>query len=80
MSRNTVTVLIYHSHNLIDLRYSNISKIKKSYPCTGRGGPWGCERLRFPHLKHSAHRWQQGCQPYVQPLFTPRKIPGTYFC
>jgi hypothetical protein len=28
---------------------------------------------------HSAHSWQ-GCQPYMLPLFTPRKIPGTDFC
>jgi hypothetical protein len=40
------TGLVYSSYYLdicVEVRYS--------YPCTGRGGPWGCESLRLPHFQ-----------------------------
>jgi hypothetical protein len=46
----------------------SISPPKKSYPCTGCRGPYGYKRLR-----QLAHRWRQGCQPYVPATFYPQE-------
>jgi hypothetical protein len=50
-------------------------KVKvKVIPATGRGGPWGCERLRLPHLLDS--RLTDGSKVVSltrRPPFTPQK-------
>jgi hypothetical protein len=60
----------------------DVSKVKgKSIPVTGRGGLYHCETLR---LLYFLHNWLTDGGEVVsltrQPLFTPRKIPGTHFC
>jgi hypothetical protein len=45
----------------------------KDIPVTGRGGPWGCERLRLPHCFDK--RLTDGgkvVSPTRRPHFTPR--------
>jgi hypothetical protein len=52
----------------------------KAIPVTGRGGPWGCETPRLPHILGS--RLTDGGEVVNltrQPSFAPRKIPGTHF-
>jgi hypothetical protein len=53
----------------------------KAIPATGRGGPWGCETLRLPHLLDN--RLTDGGKVVSltrRTPFTPRKILGTHFC
>jgi hypothetical protein len=53
----------------------------KAIPVTGRGGPWGCETSRLPHILDN--RITDGSEVVIlkrRPLFTPRKFPGIHFC
>jgi hypothetical protein len=53
----------------------------KSISVTGREGPYGCETPRLPHFLDS--RLTDGgevASPTLRAPFTPRNIPGTYFC
>jgi hypothetical protein len=48
---------------------------------TDRGGPWGCETSRLPHVLDS--QLTDGGEVVSltrRPLVNPRKIPGTHFC
>jgi hypothetical protein len=59
-----------------------VQKKSKAIPVTGREGPYGCERLRLPHLLDN--RLTDGGKVVSltrRPLFTPpRKVHGTHFC
>jgi hypothetical protein len=53
----------------------------KAIPVTGCRGPKICETSRLPHFPHN--RLADGGEVVSltrRPPFTPRKIPGTYFC
>jgi hypothetical protein len=58
----------------------------KDIPVSGRGGPEGCERLRFPHyLDKQLIDGGKVVSPTRLPHVTPQvslflKIPGTHFC
>jgi hypothetical protein len=53
----------------------------KAIPVTGRGGPYGCETLRFSHfLGNRLTDCGEAVTLTRQLPFTPRKIPGTHFC
>jgi hypothetical protein len=65
------------------LSYSQI--IIKTIPATGRGGLYGCEMLRIPHILYN--RLTDGgkvVSPAHRPLSTPQKhylsASGTHFC
>jgi hypothetical protein len=62
--------------------YPNTSrKVSKGIPVTGRGGPWGCEMLRFPHfLDNRLINGGEVVSLTRRPPFTPRNVPGTHFC
>jgi hypothetical protein len=53
----------------------------KAIPVKGRGSPKGCETSRLPYFLYN---WLTDGGEVVsltrRPSFTPRKIPGTYFC
>jgi hypothetical protein len=76
-------ILLLHAdrkHNNNNNNNNNNNK-GKAIPVTGRGDPWGCEMLRFPYLLDS--RLTDGREVVSlthQPLFNPKKIPGTHFC
>jgi hypothetical protein len=58
-----------------------VPKVKgKTIPVTVRGGPQGCETLRFPHFLDN---WlTDGCEVVsltLRPPFNPRNISGTHF-
>jgi hypothetical protein len=53
----------------------------KAVPVTGRGGPQGCEMLRFPHSLDLDNRLTDGGEASLThrlPL-TPRTFPGNSF-
>jgi hypothetical protein len=60
----------------------------KDIPVTGRGGPYGCDRLKLPHyLDKRLTDGSKVVSPMHRPHFTPRfpviffnKIPGTHIC
>jgi hypothetical protein len=58
-----------------DVRY------RSTYPCNSPWKPIGFETSRLPYFLYN--RLTDGDE-FVgitrRPLFTPRKIPGTYFC
>jgi hypothetical protein len=54
---------------------SKSKKKSKGIPVTGRGGPEGCEMLRFPHFIDGG----KVVSPTRRPPFTPKNIPGTHF-
>jgi hypothetical protein len=66
-------ILIYFSH-----RY----KVKgKAIPVTGRGGPWGCEKLKLSHFQDNRLTdGDKAVSPTRLPPFTLRRITGTHFC
>jgi hypothetical protein len=46
-----------------------------------RGGPWGCEALRFTHFVDSLPRYGGEVVSITsQPPFTRRKFPGSHIC
>jgi hypothetical protein len=65
---------------LSELNYKNVKK-GKSIPVTGYRVPQGCETSRLPHFLDN---WLTDNSEVIslmrQPPFTPRNIPGTYFC
>jgi hypothetical protein len=53
----------------------------KPIPVTGHGGPQGCETSSLPHFLYS--QLIDGSEVVIlmhRLPFSPRKIPGTYFC
>jgi hypothetical protein len=74
-------LLQVQSHIRVFTQWFKICDIKVKYPCTGRGGPCGYERLRLPHFS-DIRLTDDGkvVRPTRRPLFTPRKIPGTHIC
>jgi hypothetical protein len=73
-----------HCHNNTSIRPQPLPymlKKGKSIPVTGRGGPQGCEKLRFSHfLDNRLTDDSETVGLTCWPPFTPRKIPGTHFC
>jgi hypothetical protein len=58
-----------------------VTFMRQAIPVTGRGGPQGCETVRFQHFRDS--RFIDGGEVVSLtrwPPFTPRKIPDTNFC
>jgi hypothetical protein len=54
---------------------------RKAILVIGRGGPYGCETSRLPHLLDN--RFTDGSEVDSltrRSLFIPRKIPGTHLC
>jgi hypothetical protein len=63
------------------MRVTRMKEKGKAIPVTGRGGPYGCETSRLPHILDS--RLTDGGEDVSltsRPPFTPRKIPGSHFC
>jgi hypothetical protein len=55
------------------------SKVKQTYPATGRGGPRGSGYVKAPDLLDFQH-YKGGTSSAKTPAaFTPEKIPGTHF-
>jgi hypothetical protein len=51
-------------------------KVSKGIPVTGRGGPYGCEMLRFPlYLDNRLTDGGNVVSPTRRPPFTPKNIP-----
>jgi hypothetical protein len=54
-------------------------KESKGIPLTGRGDPYGCEMLRFPHfLDNRLIDGGKAVSPTSRPPFTPKNIPRIF--
>jgi hypothetical protein len=57
----------------------SVSKSSKALPVTGRGGPLGCDMLRFPHfLDNRLIDGGKVVSPTHRPPFTPKNIPRIF--
>jgi hypothetical protein len=62
------------------LQYVEMGKGKATL-VTGPGDPLDCERSRFPYfLDNRLTDGGEAVNLTRRPPFTPRKVPGTYFC
>jgi hypothetical protein len=51
-----------------------LSKVKESYPCSRPWRPIGLWGIKAPTFcRHSAHRWQWGCQPHAPATLYPQE-------
>jgi hypothetical protein len=77
ISRNKRKIKMFHTL-YVPLKTMHIKVKGKGISVTGRGGPEGCERCRFPHLKDSTLTdGGEGVSLTRRPPFTPHP-PGSF--